>query len=109
MVLLADILTEYNFYEHVASDVGVDELFLSSQQLATQVNLDKIARWTEENLMLLRETKTDYQVFTRVQKIFATRFTVNGKFIERKEVSKLLGLWLQEDGGWQKTRRGRPR
>ena len=51
--------------------------------------------------MLLRETKTDYQVFTRVQNRFATRFTVNGKYIERKEVSKLLGLWLQEDGGWQ--------
>ena len=101
LILLGDILTEYNFYQHVASDVGVDELFLSPQGLATQVNLDKIAKWTEENLMLLRETKTDYQVFTRVQNRFATRLTVNGKFIERKEVSKLLGLWLQEDGGWQ--------
>ena len=49
---------------------GVDELFLSSQGLATQVNLDKIAKWTEENLKLLRETKTDYQVFTRVQNRF---------------------------------------
>ena len=100
LILLGDISTEYNFYEHVASDVGVEELFLPSQGMATQVNLDKIAKWTEENLMLLRESKTDYQVFTGVQNRFSTRFTVNGKFIERKNVSKLLGLWLQEDGGW---------
>ena len=49
--MLGDILTEYNFYQHVASDVGVDELFLNPQGLATQMNLDKIALWTEENLM----------------------------------------------------------
>ena len=101
LIMLGDILTEYNFYQHVASDVGVDELFLNPQGLATQMNLDKIALWTEENLMLLRESKTDYLVFTKAQKRFATRFTVNNKFIERKEVSKLLGVWLQEDGGWQ--------
>ena len=51
--------------------------------------------------MRLRESKTDYLVFTRAQNRFATRFSVNDKFIERKEVSKLLGVWLQEDGGWQ--------
>ena len=85
--MLGDILTEYNFYQHVASDVGVDELFLNPQGLATQMNLDKIALWTEENLMLLRESKTDYLVFTKAQNRFATRFTVKNKFIERKEVS----------------------
>ena len=101
LVMLGNILSEYNFYEHVASDVGVDKRFLSPQGLQTQTNLDKIACWTEDNLMLLRESKTDYLVFTRVQDRFATRFSVNNKFIERKEVTKLLGVWLQEDGGWQ--------
>ena len=51
--------------------------------------------------MQLRESKTDYLVFTRAQSRFVTRFTVDNKFIEGKEVSKLLGVWLQEDGGWQ--------
>ena len=36
---------------------GVDKLFLTSQGLATEVNLDKIAKFTEENHMLLRETQ----------------------------------------------------
>ena len=51
--------------------------------------------------MLLRESKTHYLIFTRAQNIFAARFIVNNKIIERKEVSKFLGVWLQEDGGWQ--------
>ena len=50
-------MTEYNFYKHVASDGGVDKLFLTSQGLATEVNLDKIAKFTEENHMLSRETQ----------------------------------------------------
>ena len=51
--------------------------------------------------MKLKESKTDYQVFTRTQNRFATRLTLNGKYIDRKEVSLLLGVWLQEDGGWE--------
>ena len=43
LVLLGDILTEYNFYQHVASDVGIDELYLNPQGLSTQINLDKIS------------------------------------------------------------------
>ena len=60
LMMLGDILAEYNFFEHVASDVGIDERFLSPQGLQTRTNLDKIACWTEDNLMLLRESKTDY-------------------------------------------------
>ena len=30
------------------------------------------------------------------------RLTVNGKLVERQKYVKLLGLWLQEDGGWEK-------
>ena len=100
IVMLADILTEYNFLEHVASDVGVDQLYLPSQGLETQSNLNSIASWTEDNLMQLKESKTDYQIFTRSKTSFSTRLTVNNKYIERKEVSLLLGVWLQEDGGW---------
>ena len=101
LIMLGNILTEYNFHEHVASDIGLGERFLPAQGLATQENLDKISLWTSENLMKLKESKTDYQVFTRARDRFATRFTVNGKYIERKDVSKLLGVWLQEDGGFE--------
>ena len=102
LVLLANILIEYNIWEHVASDVGVGQRFLPAQGLETQANLDKISVWTDENLMKLKESKTSYIVFTRSKQDFATRLTVNGKYIERQKYVNLLGVWLQEDGGWQK-------
>ena len=78
--------------EHVASDVGVDQRFLSPQGLETQLALDKIALWTDENLMQLKESKTIYISFTRAKEEFATRLTVNNKLIERKEYVQLLGV-----------------
>ena len=102
LVMLANALTEYNFLEHVASDIGVDQLYLPTQGLETQINLDKIAIWTEDNLMRLKESKTTYLIFTRARADFSTRLTVNGKFIERQNYVKLLGVWLQQDGGWGK-------
>ena len=102
LILLADILTEYNFMEHVASDVGMDQLYIPSHQLETQANLNRIAQWTDENLMKLKESKTNYIVFSRSRQDFAVRLTVNNKYIERQKYVKLLGVWLQEDGGWEK-------
>ena len=43
-------------------------------------------------MKLLRETKTDYQVFTRVQNRFSPRFKGNGKFIVRAVVAERLRL-----------------
>ena len=100
LLMLGDILTEYNFLEQVASDVGIDQKFLPTQ--GTQINLDKIAMWTEDNLMKLKESKSNYIIFTRSSQDFATRVTVNNKLIERQQYVKLLGVWLQEDGGWGK-------
>ena len=57
---------------------------------------------TEDNLMRLKESKTKYIIFTRSRQDFATRITVNNKLIERQQYVKLLGVWLQEDGGWEK-------
>ena len=101
IVMLGDILKEYNFNEHVASDIALGELFLPNERLVTQENLNKISAWTVQNKMKLKESKTDYTVFTRTRERFATRLTLNGKLIQRKDVSILLGVWLQEDGGWE--------
>ena len=53
--------------------------------------------------MKLNEAKSDYQVFTKSRTSFSTRLTINNKLIERKHNSKVLGLWLQDDGGWAKN------
>ena len=59
IIMLGDILTQYNFHDHVASDIGVDQLNLPPQYLKTQENLHRISSWTQENLMKLKESKTD--------------------------------------------------
>ena len=105
IVMLGHIITEYDFSTHVPSDIGVGERFLPAHRLEVQDNLDQIATWTGNNKMRLKESKTDYIVFTRARDKFATRLTLNGKFIERKHESKCLGVWLQSDGRWEKNTR----
>ena len=98
LVMLGDILIEYDIIKHVVSDIKVGERFLNPERCNTEV-----AAWTNSNLMLLNEDKCDYQIFTRAREQFAARFVVNGKVIERKYVSKVLGVWLQENGEWTKN------
>ena len=98
------MLTDYDIKQHVASDIGTNQKYLNPDYLQTQENLNQIARWTDANLMKLHEKKkTSYMIFTRSKESFATRFTLNEKVLDRKENLKILGMWLQEDGGWQRN------
>ena len=103
LVMLGSILTEYNFMNHVASDIGLGQRFLPAQELVTQSNLDKISVWTENNLMLLNKSKTNYLIFSRAREDFASRLTVDSTHIDRKTETKLLGVWLEESGKWEKN------
>ena len=79
LVLLGDILTEYNFHQHVASDVGIGQQYLSPNKYGMQDKLTTIATWTEENLMKLNEEKSNYIIFTKAREEFAARLTLNEK------------------------------
>ena len=59
LVMLGSILQEYNFTDHVASDIGIDQYFLSPEECQTQLNLNSIEKWTDDNLMKLNELKID--------------------------------------------------
>ena len=59
--------------------------------------------WSENNLMQLNKSKTYYLIFSRTREEFASRFTINSTFIDRKKETKILGLWLEEDGRWAKN------
>ena len=75
IVCLAGLLTQYNFHEHVASDVGTDQLFLPPSRFPTQEHLNTICRWTDDNLMKINEAKSNYLIFTRTRTDFMTRQT----------------------------------
>ena len=102
-MLLGDILTEYNFKQQVASDIGIGQKFLDPKSCKMQDNLDTIAKWTDDNLMKLNEEKSNYIIFTKAREQFAARLTLNNKQLERKKVTKLVGVWLEEKGGWARN------
>ena len=99
LIYLTGILTEYDFINHVASDIGIDQKFLPPQSTQTQINNDNLVLWTEENKMKLNENKSNYMIFTRMREEFASRFTLNNKFLDKKEVTKILGMYISEKPG----------
>ena len=101
-VCLTGLLVNYNFFNHVASDIGIDQKFLHANSIPVQNNLDQAVKWTNENLMKLNTAKCNYMIFTRSQD-FATRLTIDENKIERVKVSKLLGIWISEDLSWAKN------
>ena len=103
LIMVGNILTDYDFKQHVASDVGVDQKYLEPKNIKMQTDFNQLADWTKNNLMKLNEKKTNYMIFSRNRSSIATRLTVNGNLLERKKAIKILGVWLQEDGGWQKN------
>ena len=103
LVLLSGLLVEYNFHQHVASDVGIGMKYLPAETYNTQDHLNFISNWTDENLMMLNEAKCSYMVFTRTKENFATRLAINNVFLERKSVTKILGVWISEDMSWSRN------
>ena len=94
LVMLGMWLSDYNFKQHVASDIGIDEKYVAASNLKIQEDLNTIADWTDQNLMKMNEEKTQYMVFSRSETEMATRLTLNGKTLERIEETKLVGVWL---------------
>ena len=103
LVLFAGLLTDYNFKQHIASDISIDQHFVPAASLTTQDTLDQIADWTDKNQMKLNEDKSKYMIFTRSQTEFATRLTLNGNKMERIEEVKLVGVWLTTFLDWDKN------
>ena len=99
------ILVEYDCYQHVPSDIGTDQLFLPPEAFQTQDNLNHISKWTEDNLMKINSSKTNYMIFTRSKANFATRLNVDNQYIEQLKETKLCGVWLTNNLKWDKNTR----
>jgi hypothetical protein len=99
MIILSGILSDYNVHTHVPSDIPLDHRFLQGSSTRTQANLDQIAQWTDQNDMELNTAKCNYILFSRSKEDFVTRLTVNGIKIDQKEVTKILGCWIDQDAG----------
>ena len=96
LVCLSGLLTDYNFYHHVASD----QQYLPPESYPTQNTLNTVAK---ENLVEMNEAKCNYMVFSRSHSDFATRLNINNVFMERTSDVKLLGVWLSDDLSWSRN------
>ena len=56
-LILTDLLVQYEFKEHIPSDIGIDQQFLPPSSFKMQENLDKIKEWSDLNLMKINEKK----------------------------------------------------
>ena len=99
LVMLTGLLQDYDTRMHVPSDIPLDHKYFNSANTNMQSYLDQISLWTSQNLMKLNPEKSNYQIFSRAKEAFVTRLTINGTKIDQKEVTKILGCWIQEDAG----------
>ena len=58
LIFMADLLQEYDFRNHVVSDIGQDQRFLPPTSTKTQTFHDGIAKWTEHNQTKLNQGKS---------------------------------------------------
>ena len=103
LICLAGLLEDYDFSQHIASDIGIDDKYLPAQKYETQEHLNYISRWTEDNLMKLNEAKCNYLIFSRSKEKFSTRLEINGQKLDRIAVTQLVGVWISEDMSWKRN------
>ena len=81
--LLAIGLSTYNFKNHVASDVGIDQKFLSPENTQSQTYMNLISQWTDQMKMKLNKDKSKVMIFnfTRNHQ-FTTRIRINNELLD---------------------------
>ena len=94
-------LSSYNFKSHVASDIGIGQHYIPSENIKSQENLNKIEAWTNENKMKLNSKKSKVMVFNFTTDFqFATRLYIEDSLLETVTETKLLGTIIQSDLKW---------
>ena len=97
-------LTSYNFKQHVASDIGLGQLYLPPENIKSQMYLDKIAEWTENNRMKLNEKKTKVMIFNCSNNYqFSTRLHLNDIQLETVSETHVLGTIISSDLSWHRN------
>jgi hypothetical protein len=103
LICLSGLLSQYHFQGHIASDIATDQLYLQPEKFKTQEHIDSISTWTDQNLMKLNVAKSNYMIFSRTKVNFSTRLQINDENLDRLQVTKILGVWIQEDMSWSRN------
>ena len=97
-------LTSFNLKCQVPNDIPTHNQFISSHDLKSQVWLDQINDWTENQKMLINIQKTKTMIFNFTDKYqFSTRLSINDNPIEVIDSTKLLGTIITNDLKWDQN------
>ena len=96
--LISAGISSYNFNLHVASDIGVNQSYLPSENICTQSYMDRIEQWTNDNQMKVNGKKTKLMIvnFTRNYQL-STRIYLEGELLEIVSETMLLGCVITSD------------
>ena len=102
--LISAGLAHYNFKHHVASDIGVNQLYLPSENVCSQSYMNNVSEWTQSNKMELNERKSKVMIFNYTKNYqFATRIYLNNTLLETISETCLLGTIVSSDLTWHKN------
>ena len=94
-------ISSYNFRQHVASDIGINQQFIPSENIKSQEYMDKISEWTDNKKMKLNVEKSNVMIFNETKNYqFATRIQLNETILETVKEAKLLGTIVSSDLTW---------
>ena len=96
--LILQGLGSYNLKHHVASDIGIDQKFLPSENTHSQQYLNQIENWTILNKSKLNVKKSHVMIFNFTEDFqFSTRLYLENKLLEIINETKLLGTIITTD------------
>ena len=91
----------YNFKNHIASDIAVENKFLPEENLSTNDHLSKLDQWTDKNEMQLNISKTKYMVINFCSSAqFNTRLGIKNTLLEQVNETRILGVIISSDLSW---------
>ena len=97
-------ITEYNFSNHVASDIGLGQKFVPAANLKSQNYIDNVQDWTISNKMKLNEKKTKLMIFNyTVNFQFTTRLHIEDTLLEIIQETMLLGVMITSNLSWHEN------
>ena len=90
--------TYFRVESHAASDVGIDQNYLPTENFKSQNYLQKIQDWTASNKSKLNVEKSKVMIFNFTEHFqFSTRLFLENSLLEIINQTKLLGTIISSD------------
>ena len=88
----------------VPSDISAENIFIPTENLQSQKNLNLIHDWTKRQDMKINPDKTKYMVINFCTSLkYQTRLYIENSLLEQIKQTKLLGVVLCDDMTWHEN------